>query len=88
MYVLVCTEYRGVFVGETEDTTTAPQSITLTNCRMVIYWGTSRGVLQLAEEGPTAKTIASARAPAITLWKITAIVSLTAKAQQAWEALR
>jgi hypothetical protein len=44
--VIVCTEFKGVFFGYASDTT--GDSIQLSSARMAIYWGTSRGVMELA----------------------------------------
>lgn len=81
--VIVCTEYKGVFFGYADDT--SGDRIFLTRARMAIYWGTDRGVLQLAETGPTATSKISARAD-IEVRKITAVFEVSADAAKAWEA--
>ena len=81
--VIVCTEYRGVFFGYAEDTT--GDRINLTSARMAIYWGTDRGILQLAEPGPTKTSKISARAN-IEVRKVTAVFEVTPAARDAWEA--
>ncbi len=81
--VIVCTEFRGVFFGYAEDTT--GDKIQLSNARMAIYWGTTRGVMELAEVGPNSKSKISARAD-IEVRKITAVFEVTDKAVGAWEA--
>lgn len=81
--VIVCTEYKGVFFGYAEDTT--GEAIRLRRARMAIYWGTTRGVLELAETGPTAKSKISARAD-LEARKVTAVFEVSAKAAEAWEA--
>ena len=83
--VIVCTEYRGVFYGLTEDT--SGDRVLLKNGRMAIYWGTTRGVLQLAETGPTSTSKISARAPLLDLRKVTAVFELTPAAAAAWASL-
>lgn len=83
--VIVCTEYRGVFYGLADDT--SGDRIFLKNSRMAISWGTTRGVLQLAETGPTSASKISARAPLVDLRKVTAVVELTPAAAAAWAAL-
>jgi hypothetical protein len=45
--VIVCTKYKGVFFGYATDTT--GDNIDLKQARMAIYWGTSRGIFELAE---------------------------------------
>lgn len=81
--VIVCTEYKGVFFGYATDT--AGDVIHLKRARMAIYWGTSRGVMELAEVGPTAKSKISARAD-IEVRKVTAVFEVTEQAAAAWEA--
>jgi hypothetical protein len=68
--VIVCTEHRGVFYGHAADT--SGDVIHLKDARMAIYWGTDRGVMQLAETGPTSKSKISAKAD-IEVRKVTAV---------------
>ena len=49
--VIVCTEFRGVFFGYADDTT--GDRIYLKDARMAIYWGTTRGVMELAAGSST-----------------------------------
>jgi hypothetical protein len=44
--VIVCTEHKGVFFGYAEDT--SGDTIHLKRARMAIYFGTTRGVMELA----------------------------------------
>lgn len=81
--VIVCTTHRGVFFGYAGDT--AGDVIKLRSARMAIYWGTDKGVMQLAETGPTSKSKISARAD-IEVRGITAVFEVTPKAVEAWEA--
>lgn len=81
--VIVCTEYKGVFFGYSSDT--SGDVIKLSRARMAIYWGTDRGVMQLAETGPTSNSKISASAD-IEVRKITAVFELTPDAVAAWEA--
>ena len=80
--VIVCTEHRGVFFGYTDDT--FGDIIKLKSARMAIYFGTTRGVMELAETGPTPKSKISARAD-IEVRKVTAVFDVTANAVKAWE---
>ena len=80
--VIVCTEYRGVFFGHADDTT--GDTIRLTNARMAIYWGTTKGVMELAQSGPTAKSRISAPAD-IEVRKVTAVFEVTPAAAKAWQ---
>jgi hypothetical protein len=80
--VIVCTEHRGVFFGYAGDT--SGDVIALKRARMAIYFGTTRGVMQLAETGPTANSKISARAD-LEVRKITAVMEVAAPAVEAWE---
>jgi hypothetical protein len=52
---------------------------------MAIYFGTTRGVLELCETGPTTKSKISARAD-IEVRKVSAVMEVTPEATAAWEA--
>ena len=80
--VIICTEYRGVFFGYTDNTD--GDAVHLSRARMAIYWGTTRGVMELAETGPNEKSKISARAD-ITLRKVTAVFEVTEEAVARWE---
>ena len=82
--VIICTVHKGVFFGYAEDTT--GDVIHLKNARMAIYWGTTRGVMQLAATGPTATSRISAAAD-IEIRSITAILEIAPEALKAWEAI-
>lgn len=81
--VIVCTEFRGVFFGYASDTT--GDVIPLRGARMAIAFGTTRGVMELAETGPTSRSKISARAD-IEVRKITSVFEVTEAAAKAWEA--
>lgn len=81
--VIICTEHRGVFFGYADDTT--GDTVKLTRARMAIYWGTTRGVMQLAATGPTSSSKLSVRAD-IEVRKVSAVFEVTADAAAAWEA--
>lgn len=81
--VIVCTKHRGVFFGYSEDTKGDP--IYLKRARMAIYWGTTKGLMQLAETGPTNASTISARAD-IEVRDVTAVFAVTPVAAAAWEA--
>ena len=51
---------------------------------MAIYWGTTRGVMELAEKGPNAKSKISAKAD-IELRKVTAVFEVSPEAEAAWK---
>lgn len=83
--VSICTEHRGIFFGYAEDTT--GDTVNLKRARMAIYWGTTRGVMELAETGPTDKSKISARAD-IEVRKVSAVFEVTPAATAAWEAAK
>lgn len=80
--VIVCTEHRGVFFGYASDT--SGTEIKLERARMAISFGTTRGVMELAETGPTARSKVSARAD-IDVRKVTAVFEVTSAAAEKWE---
>jgi hypothetical protein len=82
--VLVFTEYKGVFFGYAKET--SGDSIFLKNARMAIYWGTNKGVMQLAETGPTESSKVSAKAD-IEIRKITAVCEVSPEALKKWESI-
>lgn len=83
--VIVCTEYKGVFFGYAADT--SGDVIRLRDARMAIYWGTTRGVMELAEVGPNPKSKISAKAD-IEVRRITAVIEVSPAALKAWEAVK
>lgn len=86
--VLITTEYRGVFAGEISDKQKLDaRSMPLKNARMAIRWGTARGVMQLAETGPTANSKISASADIPMLHGITAILTITPEAWKKWKSV-
>lgn len=80
--VIVCSEFRGVWFGYADDTT--GDRVFLKRARMAIRWGTTRGIHQLAETGPTSNSTISARAD-IDIRKVSAVMEVTPKAVSAWE---
>lgn len=84
--VLITTEHRGVFFGFLpKDTDLTQRTLTdIKGARMAIYWGTERGVMQLAESGPTNKSRISAPATIDVLHDITGVFSVTEEATKKW----
>jgi hypothetical protein len=80
--VIICTEHRGVFYGLASDTT--GDVVHLKGARMAIQWGTTRGVMELAETGPTTRSKISAKAD-IEVRKISAVFEVTPAAAAKWE---
>lgn len=84
--VLITTEYRGVFAGLIpDDQDLAAKSMPLNGAKMAIYWGTTRGVMELCETGPTNKSKISAAANIPMLHNITAVFEITPEAWEAWQ---
>ena len=84
--VLITTQHRGVFFAQVEDSTDLTQKM-LTNlkaCRMAIYWGTTGGVMELAQEGPNKNSKIGAVCDVDVMHDITAIFSVTDKAAEKW----
>lgn len=85
--ILVTTKHRGVFAGLVpEDHDMSLQSFALKDARMAIYWGTTKGVMQLAETGPTEKSRISAKADIPALHDVTAVFDITPEAWAKWTA--
>lgn len=81
--VVVCTLHRGVFFGWAADTT--QKTVELKRAKMAIYWGTTKGVMQLAHTGPTPTSKISSPAD-ITVHDVTAVFEVTGEAAIKWEA--
>lgn len=85
--VLVTTKHRGVFFGwVAADGDLAKPTLALQSARMAIRWGTTRGVAQLAETGPTSASKIGAKADLPVLHDVTAVWDVTDQAVVAWEA--
>lgn len=84
--VLVTTQHRGVFGGLIpDDQDLTAKQIPLKAARMAIYWGTTRGLMELCETGPTSSSRISASADIPMLHDITAIFSISDKAWEKWQ---
>jgi len=83
--VIICTEHRGVFFGYAEDT--SGDTVNLKDARMAIAFGTTKGVMQLAETGPTECSKTSAKAD-IEVRKVTAVFEVSTEAQAKWDAIK
>lgn len=84
--ILITTKHRGVWFAQVpEGTDLTPLTLTgLKNCRMAIYWGTTNGIHQLCESGPTDKSKISAVADIDVMHDITAVFSVTDNAAAKW----
>lgn len=84
--VIITTQHRGVFAGEIpEDQDISAKAMPLKNAKMAIYWGTTRGLMELAETGPTSKSRISAPADISMLHDITAVFYISEKAWEKWQ---
>jgi len=84
--VLITTEYRGVFAGLIDDDQDlSARSMPLKSAKMAIYWGTTRGVMELCESGPKKASKISLPADIPMLHGITAIFDITPAAWAKWE---
>jgi hypothetical protein len=85
---LVTTSYRGVFAGEIDDDQDlTATSMPLKGARMAIRFGTTGGVLELAETGPTRNSKISAPADIAMLHSITGVFAITDEAWAKWQAV-
>lgn len=83
--VMVTTVHKGVFAGQIDDDQDVnAQVIALKNARMAICWGTTKGVMELAETGPTSKSKISAKADIPSLRDITAVFQISDDAWEKW----
>lgn len=84
--ILITTQHRGVFFAQVEDNTdlTLKTMTNLKNCRMAIYWGTTKGVMQLASDGPTSSSKIGAPAGVDVMHDITAVFSVSDNAAAKW----
>jgi hypothetical protein len=81
--VIICTVHRGVFFGYATDT--SGENVILKRARMAIRWGTTKGVMELAETGPTSNSKISKRAD-LDLRGVTCVMEVTPEAVAKWEA--
>lgn len=85
--VLVTTKHRGVFAGLVpHDQDMGAELIALKDARMAIKFGTTKGLMQLCETGPTGQSRISAPADIPGLRDITAIFAITDEAWTKWQA--
>ena len=84
--ILITTQHRGVFFAQVEDNADLSQKTlsNLKNCRMAIYWGTTKGVMELADVGPNKNSKIGAPADVDVMHDVTAVFSVSDKAAQAW----
>lgn len=85
MQVIVTTERRGVFYGRLVRSDEDKRIAVLMDAYMAIYWGTTGGLFQLADSGPTEKSKISSKAYSITLHLVECIIEVTKEGIEAWE---
>jgi len=84
--VLVTTQHRGVFAGLiADDQDLSARSMPLKSAKMAIYWGTTRGVMELCLTGPTSYSKISLPADIPMLHDVTAIFDIAPEAWAKWE---
>mgnify|MGYP000738900063 CR=1 FL=1 len=83
--VIITTEYRGVFFGYVEDDTDLTKTtLGLKNARMAIRWQTTKGIAELAKEGPNGDSIIGDVADWPVIHKVTGVIFVTQKAEIKW----
>jgi hypothetical protein len=84
--ILITTKHRGVWFAQVApDADLSPTTLhNLKNCRMAIKFGTTKGVHELCETGPTRLSKISAKADIEVLHDVTAVFSVTDKAARIW----
>lgn len=86
--VLITTQHRGVFFGLVpDDQDMTARTMALKNARCAIYWGTTKGVAELAKTGPTGKSRIGSPADIEAIHDITAVWSVTDEAKAKWLAI-
>lgn len=84
--VLITTQHRGVFAGQLEaDQDINASTMPVKNAKMAIRFGTTKGVMELAETGPTGNSRISAKADIPSLRDITGVFDITDEAWSVWE---
>ena len=86
-HVLITTTHRGVWYAEVEENAdlTTETLTNLKNCRMAIYWGTTKGLQELCMTGPTKSSRLSDTSDIEVLHKVTAVFSVTPEAVRSWK---
>jgi hypothetical protein len=84
--IIITTAHKGVWYAEVEEgkDLTAETLTDLKNCRMAIYWGTTKGIHELCATGPTASSRISVAADIPVLHKVTGVFAVTDIAAEAW----
>jgi hypothetical protein len=83
-HVLVTTKYKGVYQGVLKNHDIDREQCVLLDANMAIRWGTTDGVDQLANTGPTDNSKIAAMAPEVWLCGLTSIADCTEVAIEKW----
>ncbi len=84
--VIITTEHRGVFAGLIPaDQDLMARSMPLKSAKMAIYWGTTKGLMELCQTGPTSSSKISAQADIPMLHAITGVFDISPEAWAKWE---
>ncbi len=83
--VVVRTSHRCTYVGDLMEVD--GDTCVLANARIVIYWGTTAGIDQLAATGPTSTTKAGAKVGGVRLFGLIQISDVSSEGASAWNAL-
>jgi hypothetical protein len=84
--ILITTQHRGVFFAQVDDSADLTQKTLkdLKNCRMAIYFGTTKGVMELAHTGPNKNSKIGAPADVDVMHDVTGVFSVSDNAAKAW----
>lgn len=87
---VICTAKKGVFFGytaETQKTIIERGTVTIARARMCVRWSSeTHGVLGLAGIGPQKGSRVGPRVPSLACNEVTAVITCSPEAAQAWEA--
>lgn len=85
--ILVTTKHRGVFAGLVpDDQDINASSMPLKSARCAIRWATTKGIAELASDGPNSKSKIGAPADLEALHDITAVWAISDAAWKKWQA--
>lgn len=84
--VVVTTEFRGVFFGTIESISDDARTVTLSECRVCLYWSRDvAGFTGLSQVGPISNSRLGIASPKLRLYRVTSISECTEEAIQQWE---
>lgn len=83
--VLVTTLHKGVFFGRVVQFLDGGRTVILSGAKCAIAWRTTKGVWELAQDGPNQNSKIGSEAPELKLFDVTAVARCTSKAISAWD---